>query len=81
MLCCNVSIIIALILKGGSEAQGRSITTQVTDWNWAWSRSVSGWPVEWVLNFMQKGFLSTSPGDFEDIFIKVGDSEIKEGLG
>ena len=30
---------------------------------------------------MQERFSNTSPGDFESMFIKAGDSETKEGLG
>ena len=29
---------------------------------------------------MQERFSNTSPGDFESMFIKAGDSETKEGL-
>ena len=34
----------------------------------------------WVLNSVQERFHNTSPGDFERIFIKAGDSDTKEGL-
>ena len=33
-----------------------------------------------VLDFVQEKFHNTSPGDFESMFIKAGDSETKEGL-
>ena len=33
-----------------------------------------------VLDFVQERFHNTSPGDFESMFIKAGDSETKEGL-
>lgn len=88
MLCCNVSIIIALISKGGSEAQGRSITVLVT----SSSDLVTGQGLGleqvclrracgvWVLNFVQEGLHNTSPGDFEGMLIKVADSKIRDGL-
>ena len=34
----------------------------------------------WVLDFVQKKFPDTSPGDFESVFIKAGASETQEGL-
>lgn len=35
----------------------------------------------WVLlDFTKEGFHNTSPGDFEDTFIKAGYSVTKEGL-
>ena len=47
--------------------------------DWALSGSASGWPV--VCGFLTscgKDFMS--PGDFEGMFIKAGDSKKKEGL-
>ena len=35
----------------------------------------------WVLDFMQKRFHNTSPGDLERTFINAGGSETKKGLG
>ena len=34
----------------------------------------------WALDFMQESFHERSPGDFESMFIKAGDSETKKGL-
>ena len=34
----------------------------------------------WVLDFMEQRFHNMSPGDFESVFIKAGDSETKGGL-
>ena len=34
----------------------------------------------WVLDLMQGRFHDMSPGDFEDVLIKAGDRETKEGL-
>ena len=31
----------------------------------------------WVLHFMQERFHNASPGNFESMFIKAGDSETK----
>ena len=33
-----------------------------------------------VLDFLQVEFHNTSPGDYEDVFIKAGDSETRTGL-
>ena len=36
----------------------------------------------WVLDSVQEKFQSTSPGDYEGMFIEVcGDSETRKGLG
>ena len=35
----------------------------------------------WVLDFRQERFHHMDPVDFERMFIKVGDSETKKGLG
>ena len=37
------------------------------------------WDV-WVLDFVQEKIQDMSPGDFESLFIKVWNSETKEGL-
>ena len=34
----------------------------------------------WLPDFVQEGFHSTSSGDFENTFMKAGDSETKERL-
>ena len=34
----------------------------------------------WVIDFVQERFHNMSPGDFESMCIKAGDSEAKEGL-
>ena len=34
----------------------------------------------WVLDFAWEGFHNMSPGDYEDLFIKVADSETRKGL-
>ena len=34
----------------------------------------------WVLDFVQERFHNISPGDFDSMFIKAGNSEIKERL-
>ena len=34
----------------------------------------------WVLDFMEQRFHNMSPGDFESVSIKAGDSEMKERL-
>ena len=34
----------------------------------------------WVLDLLWKRFYNMSPGDFESIFINVGNIETKEGL-
>ena len=41
--------------------------------------SASGRSV-WLPDFVQEGFHSTSSGDFENTFMKAGDSETKERL-
>ena len=33
----------------------------------------------WVLDFMWERFHNTSPGDYEDTFIKAGDNETRKG--
>ena len=33
----------------------------------------------WVLDLLQQRFHNRSPGDFESMFIKAGDSKTKEG--
>ena len=35
----------------------------------------------WVLDFMQEKCHNRSPGDFESMFIKAGNSETRKGLG
>ena len=34
----------------------------------------------WVLDFTQERFHAMSPGGFQNMFIKAGDSETKKGL-
>ena len=47
----------------------------------AQSSSASGQLTVWVLDFVEERFHNMSPGDFDSIFIKAGDSETREDLG
>ena len=52
------------------------VTGKGLELRWVFSGMV--WNV-WAFDFVHEKFHNTSPCDFESVFIKIGDSETKEG--